>query len=115
MHIRKGFAMKIIRDYWDEELETTPYDRLREMRNMKIQKHLLYAYNNSLFYKKRFDLLGIRPEEIRNVEEFRQRIPFLTHEQLLECQKGNPPFGDILTVGIKDIKRIYISDRIKIL
>ena len=99
--------MKIIRDYWDEELETTPYDRLREMRNMKMQKHLLYAYHNSLFYKKRFDRLGIRPEEIRNVEEFRHKIPFLTNEQLLESQEGHPPFGDILTVGINLIYRFF--------
>jgi phenylacetate-CoA ligase len=99
--------MKIVPEYWDEELECIPADRLNERRALKIQKHLRYAYQNSPFYRTAFDHAGIRPEEIVSLEDFKQRIPFLTHRDLIENQQRNPPFGDFLALGLKDLVRIY--------
>jgi len=99
--------MKIVQEYWDEELETIPPDQFKELRTLKMQKRIRYAYQNSLFYKNAFDEAGIRPEEIQTLEDFQERIPFLTHEQLIKNQHENMPFGNFLAVGIKDIRRIY--------
>lgn len=101
--------MKIVPSYWDEERECIPPEKLMEIRTIKMEKHLRYAYQNSPFYRKVFEETGVRPEDINDLEDFRQRVPFLTHLQLIENQAANPPFGDLLAVGLKDIRRIYCS------
>ena len=101
--------MKIVPTYWDEERECIPLEKLMEIRTIKMQKHLRYAYQNSPFYRKVFEEMEVRPEDINDLEDYRQRVPFLTHLQLIENQAVNPPFGDILAVGLKDIRRIYSS------
>jgi len=100
---------KIIPEYWDEGLECISPERLEEIRTLKMQKHLRYAYQYSPFYKKSFDKMGIRPEEIETLEDYSERVPFLTHERIIEHQNRNPPFGDFLATGLKDIRRIYCS------
>ena len=101
--------MKIVSEYWDKGLECASSEQLLDIRTLKIQKHTRYAYQNSQFYKKAFDKAGVMPDEIKTLEDFRQQVPFLTHEQLIENQKSNPPFGDFLTTGVADIRRIYCS------
>jgi len=102
-------GLKILPEYWDEGLECISPEQMLEVRTLKMQKHLRYAYRNSAFYKKGFDEAGLRPEEIRNLEDYFQRVPFLRHKQLIENQNMRPPFGDFMCVDIKDIRRIYSS------
>lgn len=102
-------SVKIVPEYWDEPLECISPERLQEIRTLKMRKHLRYAYQNSLFYKKVFDEIGLRPEEIQTLEDYRHRVPFLTHQQLIENQNSNPPFGDFLAANLKEIRRIYCS------
>jgi len=100
---------RIVPEYWDEGLECVSPDRLEEIRTLKMQKHLRYAYQNSLFYKRVFDKAGLKPEEIKTLEDYSRRVPFLRHRQLIENQNRHPPFGDLLCVDLKDIRRIYCS------
>lgn len=101
--------MRIVPSYWDEDLERIAPERLTEIRILKMQKHLRYAYQNSLFYKRSFDAAGFRPEDIRDLEDYKRSVPFLSHMQMIENQQSNPPFGDFLAVGLKDVSRIYTS------
>lgn len=101
--------VKIVPDYWDEGLECISPEKIMEVRTLKMQKHLRYAYQNSSFYKKVFDSVGLRPEEITSLESYSRYVPFLRHKQVIENQNSRPPFGDFLCVDIKDIRRIYCS------
>lgn len=101
--------MKIVPSYWDEDLELMSPETLEEIRLQKMQKHLRYAYQNSPFYKRAFDLSGFRPEEIRDLEDFSNRVPLLTHMQMVRNQVENPPFGDFLSMGLRDVSGIYCS------
>ncbi|OPX38764.1 MAG: hypothetical protein B1H11_04110 [Desulfobacteraceae bacterium 4484_190.1] len=105
----KETRLKIVPDYWDEKLECISPEEILEIRTLKMQKHLRYAYQNSPFYKKAFDKVGLRPEEIKSLEDYSQLVPFLRHKQLIENQNARPPFGDLLCVDMKDIRRIYSS------
>lgn len=102
-------SLKIVPDYWDEDLECISPEQILEVRTLKMQKHLRYAYQNSPFYKKVFDEVGLRPEEIKSLEDYSRRVPFLTHKQLIENQNARPPFGEFLCVDLKNIRRIYSS------
>jgi phenylacetate-CoA ligase len=101
--------LKIVPDYWDEDLECISPDHMLEVRTLKMQKHLRYAYQNSPFYRKAFDEVGLRPEEIQTLEDYSRHVPFLMHDQMIQNQKERPPFGDFLCADIKDIRRIYGS------
>jgi len=100
---------KVSHEYWDEKIECISQDELQELRTLKMRQHLRYTYQNSLFYKKFFDDIGLRPEEINTLEDFYDRVPLLSREQLVNNQLERPPFGDLMAVGIKEIRRIYSS------
>jgi phenylacetate-CoA ligase len=102
-------VMKVVPEYWDEGLECMSPEELRELRTLRMHKHLRYTYQNSSFYRRRFDEYGIKPEEIVSLEDFQSRIPFLQHKEVIENQKIKPPFGEFLSVGLKDVARIYCS------
>ena len=100
---------KIVPEYWDQDLECMPPDELREIRTLKLHKYLRYTYQNSPYYKRLMDHCGIQPETIQSLEDFQDQIPLLNHKEILEKQKRNPPFGDFLAVGLRDVTRIYCS------
>jgi len=100
---------KVSHEYWDEKIECISQDALHKMRTLKMQQHLRYTYQNSPFYKRFLDEARIRPEEITTLEEFSNRVPLLSRDQLIRDQLEKPPFGDLMAVGIKEIRRIYSS------
>jgi phenylacetate-coenzyme A ligase PaaK-like adenylate-forming protein/2-polyprenyl-3-methyl-5-hydroxy-6-metoxy-1,4-benzoquinol methylase/glycosyltransferase involved in cell wall biosynthesis len=74
-----------------EKIEKSQWEDLKSL--------LAHSYNNVPFYRRRFDELGIRPEDIRNIDDFR-KIPVLKKseiQQRLENMKaGNCPQGQLL-------------------
>ena len=67
--------------YWNEKIETMPMEEMRKIQLNKLQKTLKYCYENSpLYYKKKFDELGLKPEDIRTWQDFRNLPPLLTKE-----------------------------------
>jgi phenylacetate-CoA ligase len=101
--------VRIVSSYWDEDLELISPEKLEEIRLQKMQKHLRFAHQNSLFYEREFNKAGFRPEEIKDLDDYRERVPFLSHMQMIRNQRANPPFGDFLTMRLKDVSRIYCS------
>jgi phenylacetate-CoA ligase len=78
-------------------------DALKEHQLRGLKWTVLHAYTHSPFYKKRFDEAGIRPEDIRNLEDL-QRMPFTTAEDL----KNDYPFP-LKAADERDIVRIHSS------
>ena len=68
------YYMKKLResDYQDIEV-------LRETQFSKLRKIIDHAYRHTVYYKEKFDELGIVPQEIKDKYDFR-RIPILTKE-----------------------------------
>jgi len=66
------------RKYWNPEIETAPRDRIREVQTEKVRALVHRAYNNTVFYRNRLDGAGIKPEDIRTLEDF-EKIPLTTY------------------------------------
>ena len=49
-------------------METLPQEKLREVQLLKLKRILNWAYNNSPFYREKFDRNGVRPEDIQGLE-----------------------------------------------
>lgn len=61
--------------YWYRQLETMsrwPKERIVEWQNQKLQDFVSHAYNHTAFYRKQFDSLGIKPEDIRCAADLKQ-------------------------------------------
>lgn len=56
-------------------------NKLRKYQNRKLRKIVKHAYENSLFYHRKFRQVGIRPEEIRTIEDL-NKLPIIRKEEL---------------------------------
>jgi phenylacetate-CoA ligase len=68
------------RAFWNQ-------DKLRVYQNEQLRKIVKYAYENSHFYRRKFGHLGIRPEEIRTVEDLK-KLPITRKEELIANLNG---------------------------
>ncbi len=89
--------------YWNRELETLPIEKLRELQLARLKEVVKYAYERVPFYKRRFDEAGIKPEDIRSLEDIRY-IPFTSKADLREVY----PFG-MFAVPLSEIVEIHSS------
>ena len=90
-------------EYWNEEIETAPVPELRKLQLRKLRGQVKYCYENSTFYRTKFKSAGIKPEDIKTLEDI-QKIPFTVKNDL----RDNYPFG-MLTVNPADIVEIHAS------
>ena len=89
--------------YWEPEIETAPREHLKRIQLEKLRALVKRVYENSAYYKQRFDELGIKPSDIQNVDDFR-KIPLTTYshdippEQLLAIPFEVPPSSSAVEV-----------------
>ncbi len=90
-------------NYWNEKIETMPSEELRKHQLTKLKKMVKHCYDNSSFYKKKFDHAGLKPEDINSLDDLRL-IPFTTKADL----RDNYPFG-MVAVKSDEICEIHAS------
>lgn len=61
----------------------TSVERIAACTNRLMQRHVRYCYERSRFYRRRFDRLGLTPEDIRCVADLRA-LPFTSKADLAE-------------------------------
>ena len=92
--------------YWNEKVETMdPGEREEKVILPKLKAQLKYAYENSPFYRKKWDAAGVKPEDIRSLEDF-EHIPFVTKEEIRQDQAEYPPFGSNLCIPKEQVARV---------
>lgn len=80
--LKDGSAcLKYLKEY--EKTQWWSKERINELQWEKLQKMLKHAYLNCPFYKDRFDSIGLRPENIKNPQDF-LNIPLLTKKDIQE-------------------------------
>ncbi|MHB9056453.1 MAG: phenylacetate--CoA ligase family protein [Paludibacteraceae bacterium] len=88
---------------WNKEIECMPRAEMRELQNKRLREVVERVYNNVAFYSKRMDEAGVKPEDIRTIDDI-IKLPF-TYKQDL---RDNYPFG-LFAVPMKDIVRVHAS------
>lgn len=89
--------------YWDREFETMPREKIRELQVERLRTTLDRVYNNVPFYKKAMDERGIRPSDIKSLDDVR-KLPFTVKQDL----RDNYPFG-LFAVPMDDVVRVHAS------
>ncbi len=89
--------------YWNEKIETMPTEELKKHQLQKLKEQVNHCYQNCTFYKKKFDSAGIKPEDIRSLNDLK-KIPFTVKADL----RDNYPFG-MVAVKSDEICEIHSS------
>lgn len=89
--------------YWNESAETMPRDELEKLQVARLNTILHRVYNNVPFYHERLDGLGIKPDDVKTIDDFR-KIPFTTKAEM----QASYPY-EMFAVPLDDIIRIHAS------
>ncbi|MCM1986200.1 phenylacetate--CoA ligase family protein [Methanococcoides seepicolus] len=68
-------------EYWNPQIERMPVEELKEIQGEKLCNLVKYVYEHSPFYRKRFDAAGIRPEDIKSLDDV-TKLPFTYKKDL---------------------------------
>ena len=88
---------------YDEEFETLPREALEAIQLKRLQNLAERVYATVPFYKKAFDEKGVKPSDIRHLEDL-QKLPFTMKQDL----RDNYPFGMFAT-PMENVVRIHAS------
>lgn len=86
--------------YYQPEIECAPREKILELQSERLVKQVKHVYDNVPYYRKKMDEKGMKPEDIRSVEDL-HKLPFLTKDDLREAY----PYG-LVAVPLKDCVRI---------
>ncbi len=82
--------------YWNEITETMPREQLNVLHERRLHRLVNYAYDNSPFYRRKFDEIGLEPGDIKTVDDFKSKVPITDKVDFLEQQAAEPPYGPTL-------------------
>lgn len=89
-------------EYFNPEVETLSRKEIEALQLERLQSTVKHCMN-SPFYKKRFDEIGLKPEDIKSLDDIR-KIPFTTKQDLRDTY----PFG-IASVPLEKCTRLHSS------
>ncbi len=81
----------------------TPREELEALKLKRLQETVERAYHLVPFYRKKFDEAGVKPSDIKTLEDL-QKLPFTTKQDL----RDNYPFG-LFAVPLSQVVRIHSS------
>ena len=86
-----------------EPIETASRDELAALQLERLQWSLRHAYENVPHYRRAFDTAGVRPEDLRQLDDL-ARFPFTVKNDL----RDNYPFG-MFAVPRSEVVRVHAS------
>ncbi|MBR5774100.1 MAG: phenylacetate--CoA ligase [Clostridia bacterium] len=89
--------------YFAPEIECASRDYLRAIQSARLISMVKNAYENIEFYRKKFDEMGLKPEDIHSIDDI-TKLPFTVKTDL----RDNYPFG-LFAVPQTDLIRIHAS------
>jgi phenylacetate-CoA ligase len=88
---------------FNPEIECMSREKMRELQTERLIATVKRCYENVPFYKKKMDQKGIRPEDIKSIDDI-TKLPFTTKHDL----RDEYPYG-LQAVPMSEIKRIHAS------
>jgi phenylacetate-CoA ligase len=88
---------------WNDEFETLPREALQSLQLKRLQQTIERVYSTVPFYRKQFDAHGVKPEQIKSLDDL-QRLPFTLKQDM----RDNYPYG-LFATPLDQIVRIHAS------
>ena len=93
----------MIKKYWDKEIETKPFDELKDLQLKRLKNMILYIYKNNKIYHDKLKELDFKPYDLKKLNDI-EKLPFLTKQDLREFY----PF-DLVCTEIDEIVEVHAS------
>ena len=80
-------------NYYQPEIETMPYEQLKQLQNERLVKQVQHVWDNVPYYRAKMEEKGVTPADIQSVDDL-HKLPFLTKADLrdyLACDAAVPP------------------------
>ncbi|MCQ2354155.1 MAG: phenylacetate--CoA ligase [Clostridia bacterium] len=89
--------------YWQEEIETASREEITALQTERLQETVKRVYEKVDLYRKRMDAAGVRPEDIKTLDDLK-RLPFTSKQDLRDTY----PYG-MFAVPLTDVVRLHAS------
>ena len=89
--------------YWEPDSECMHREEIEQLQLERLQATLNRVYGRVPFYRKKFDEMGIGPEDVGSLADL-ARLPFTTKDDL----RDNYPYG-FFAVPMREVVRIHAS------
>ena len=90
-------------NYYNREAETISPDKLRELQLERLKSTVERVYHGNEYYRKKFDEKGVKPGDIRHLEDI-TKLPFTTKDDLFNTY----PTG-LMVVSKEELVRYHMS------
>ena len=88
-------------NYYQPEIETMPYEELRQLQNEKLLQQVRHVWDNVPYYRAKMEAKGVTPEDIRSIDDL-YKLPFLSKADLRDAY----PYG-LLGAPLSECVRIH--------
>jgi len=75
-------------NYYQPEIETMPYEELRQLQNEKFLKQVRHVWDNVPYYREKMKAKGVTIDDIHSIDDL-HKLPFLTKADLRDAY----PYG----------------------
>ena len=89
-----------MKNYYQPEIETMPLEQLQALQSERLAEQVKYVYDRVKFYHDKMDEAGVKPEDIKGIEDL-HKLPFITKDDL----RDQYPYG-LLAVPLEECVRI---------
>jgi|SRR5271157_2543514 len=90
-------------DYWNSRIERAPLEELQELQERKLKQLVENVYRSSHFYRKRFKEAGVKPEDIKTLDDI-TKLPFTYKKDLRDNYPTN-----MFCVPLNQVVRFHVS------
>ena len=89
-----------MKNYFNPEIETMPVEEIKKLQSERLVEQVKYVYEHVEFYRNKMDKLGVKPEDIKGVDDL-HKLPFIEKNDL----RDEYPYG-LVGAPLKDCIRI---------
>jgi phenylacetate-CoA ligase len=84
--------------FWNAYTETMDRERIDAIHLRRLGRLLAWAYERVPFYRRLYDKTGIKPADIRTLEDFDRYVPAIDKKDVVEAQQEEPPWGSAVAL-----------------
>jgi phenylacetate-CoA ligase len=96
--------------YFEPEAELMSRPDIERLQEEKILELVPYAYERSALYRRTWDAAGVHPRDIKSMDDFHIRIPFIDKDMIRSFrEEQGDPFGGLLCVDSTELSAIQSS------
>lgn len=105
--IHRDRGVEVDRRFLEPELETASREDITRLQERRILELVEYAWENSAFHREWWTRAGVTPSDVKNIDDFVQRIPTMSKSDIQEYRdRTGDPYGGLLCVDPSQLTSI---------